>query len=467
MVEPGGGDAPPDKHGGGNTDDSNKKSEIPEMFYTEYDLGPFFVYIESTDKVGYNLGKSNNIKIARDIFNLKLNNVKRISNKGQNRIAVEFLNSQAANNMVKNKDLIGRGYKIFIPFNFVTCKGICRQVDMDLTEDELLNCSSAGSYAGQKIKILSVRRLNRKVVNELDKSISYEPTATVLFTFKGVVLPKVIQFYHLERSVEIYIPPVTQCYRCLRFGHTKTNCKGKERCFNCGIEDKHSKDNVNFSCNTQCFYCKQEHKSNSKICPEYTRQKNIKELMAFENYTFYDANAACKKTYISRGDYIYNPNNFPLNLRENNNKNFQKVSTTHVTPSQRRTQYSNSNTTKRSYSQSVLVNNNKKRIIQEGYNKKEHEECLFSPNARPTRQYEPSTSAKSIPQRTFTPTNSNRITPSTDVLPNSAPHSFNTLEQCINFIMNTSNDNINTIRDLLMSHQSPGPDMDLDYGSDY
>ena len=141
--------------------------------------------------------------------------------------------------------------------------------------------------------------------------MSYQPTGLVLLTFKGVSPPKYVRFYGLEHSVCVYVSPVTQCFRCLRYGHTK-NCKGKEKCFNCA-EDCHLKDppenNLEYPCVTKCFYCKNDYKTTSKKCPEYNRQKNIKEPMAHENITFFDAHEICKKTYVVKDQFIYNKYN--------------------------------------------------------------------------------------------------------------------------------------------------------------
>ena len=64
------------------------------------------------------MGRYNNIKIARDIFNLNLTDVKKTKNKGLNRLSIEFTNFKSANNFVKNKTLLDKGYKIFSLFNF-------------------------------------------------------------------------------------------------------------------------------------------------------------------------------------------------------------------------------------------------------------------------------------------------------------------------------------------------------------
>lgn len=459
MEDPGGG--PPDNIQSEANLNSTKTKSVTDnataknnILYTESDKGPFFVYLESTEKVGYAIGKANNIKIARDLFNLNLTDIKKISNKGQNRIAIQFITHSAANAFIKNKYLIDKGYNIYIPFNFVTAKGIARNVDFDLTEEELLNACKAND----KTKILGVRRLNRKILK--DETVSYEPTGTVLFTFQGVLLPKYISFYHLEYPISTYVAPVTQCYKCLRYGHTRNNCKGKDRCFNCGSSD-HVSDNNELSCTTTCFYCKDNHKSTNKICPEYNRQKNIKELMAYENLTFYEANEVCRKTYCARDDFIYNSTDFPsIRNKGKNIASSQKSSENLISPNERRTNNFNNNPVKRSYQQVLSTDQNKKRIIQKGYNKKLHDEALFFPNARPLR-------ASQTPQQTQ-PFRHIPILPTTSASSdsqNSISPMIN-LDSVISFIRNASNTNKNICYDVIRTEMGIGSYMDLDQISD-
>ena len=149
--------------------------KIEQVFYTDTDLGPFIVYLESTEKTGFNIGKFNTVKIAREIFNLNLTDIKKINKKGTNRLSIEFTTFQNANNCVNNTTLLNKGYKMFIPFNFVTSKGLIRQVDSDVSDDELLKHGQASG----NIEILSATRLKRKVINNETKNVSYQPTGSV------------------------------------------------------------------------------------------------------------------------------------------------------------------------------------------------------------------------------------------------------------------------------------------------
>lgn len=443
----------------GNIPKTDSNMVNNEIFYEPTDKGPFIVYLETTEKVGFNIGRANNIKIARDIFNLNLTDVLKISNKGLNRISVHFLSFKAANSFIKNKSLLDKGYKIYIPFNFVTAKGIARRVDLDLSEQELLQACESHD----KIKIISAKRLNRRVTK--DKITTYEPTSTVLFTFRGVRLPRYVKFFYLEFPIEIYIPPVTQCYRCLRYGHTRNNCKGKEKCFNCA-DEVHLQENEEPTCDSCCFFCKDNHKSNYKKCPEYIRQKNIKELMAFENLTFFEANENCRKTYISKGDFIYNPSDFPSMKRGNNVSigNSKSTSETFIEPNERRAQAFRTNTTKRSFQHVTSADPIKKRIINKGYDRKAHEENIYFPNSRPEKQMLPSSQTLTL-NPNFSQHKKQEM-PSTSAPSDSFSFKHFDLHSVINYLRNTSDNNKNICRDLLLSECRNESYMDLDRYSD-
>lgn len=352
------------------------KVNKPTVFYDAKDFGPFFVYIESQSSKD-NIGRFSHLKIARDIFNLQLKNVKTIKNKGLNRVCIEFISAQAANSFIENKNLKDKGYNIFIPLNFTTSKGLVREIDLDLSEAELLEACSCRN------DIITIKRLNRKVFK--NDTIEYVPTGTCLFTFKGTIMPKEIKFFGLSLPVAVYISPVTQCYSCLLYGHTKKNCKGQEKCFNCGeknAQNHKTMDNGNdkpeYTCETKCHFCKEAHKSSYKKCPEYLRQMDIKKLMAYENMTFHDASSACKKTYQTRDDFFFNPSEFPQ-INPSHKPHNENV----ITPNQRRTAHFNNNSKKRTFSQTVINEPTRKRVIhQSGYDKKAHNDSLNFPNGR-------------------------------------------------------------------------------------
>lgn len=365
------------------------KTDIKNLYKKNDKNATFKVIIES-NVVGKNIGKISKLKIAKEIFDLKLNDIIKINVKGKNRLEVEFSNYSAANNFVLNDELKNKGYNIYIPYNQVTCKGVIRQVDIEFNIDIIKNMMNS------TIKILDIRRLNRKII--VDDKKEYVPTGTLLITFEGIILPRHVSLYSLNFPVSIYIPPVTQCFACLLFGHTSNQCRGKQKCRNCG--ELKGEEESHEQCHIKCFFCNStEHKSTSKTCPEYTRQVAIRRVMAFDNLSFYDANILCKKTYSSDAaqGFQTRPSEFPGLRYINNNEELINIS-------QRQQSHTNTRN-KRSYGE-ALNSTPKKRPASNTikYNKEEHEQNLYFPNSRPEKSAK-TNSIFSIPStsKTFNP----------------------------------------------------------------
>lgn len=380
------------------TAQSQTTTKQTTFFYEAKDKGPYVVYMDSSQKTDNAIGKMSSLKIAREIFQLNLKNVNKINNKGSNRISIEFSNFQSANDLINNENLKNKGYNIFIPGNYITCKGIVRHIDVDENIEDFDNiCQSS-------VPILNAKRLNRKVIKE--GKIEYVPTGTILFTFKGTYLPKIVYFYNLPYPVNIYVSPVTQCYSCLLYGHTKKNCKGKAKCFNCAENVHLENETETFPCKTKCHFCREEHKTTNKSCQEHKRQQEIKKLMAYENITFFDADKMCPKNYIPNREYVLDPRKFPSTLNKTYNANIDQV----ITPSQRRTADFNANKSKRTYQQ-ALSNGEKRRLIQVNHNKESHNEQLYCPNSRPenykfTAYLQDYDQTTNMPNSAFNPFNS-------------------------------------------------------------
>lgn len=86
--------------------------------------------------------------------------------------------------------------------------------------------------------------------------------------------------------------------KCLRYGHTKNLCRGKERCVNCGSEGNCGENRMNDSgCikDPECIHCKGKHSSISRNCEEYTRQKKLREIMVLDNLSLFEANKKMPK----------------------------------------------------------------------------------------------------------------------------------------------------------------------------
>lgn len=79
---------------------------------------------------------------------------------------------------------------------------------------------------------------------------------TFLLTFEGIRRPEEIFLFDYPLKVEQYVPLITQCRSCLRFGHSKNRCRSKARCAKCGGGDHTYETCYNLE---QCIYCLGHH----------------------------------------------------------------------------------------------------------------------------------------------------------------------------------------------------------------
>lgn len=399
MNEPPDGQPPP---GGGVIDD--RKIVIGNktiILYKNSDLGPYQVMVESenvrknsirsdkkegeknteiteTDvevsevvKPGESLhiGNYSHLSLAKTILHLNFTDIIKFEKKGRNRLCVTFRSILSANKLLKNETLINMGYSMFIPTNLISCKGVVRYVDTDLTEDEIKQ-----NLTVYNIKVIEVKRLNRRKVDKAGVA-TYVPTSTIRITFEGKILPKFVDIYRLPMPVQPYMLPVVQCYSCLLYGHIQKNCNGKSKCKNCGEVAATGSQCV--ECKTRCIHCSSEsHTSVSNKCPEYSRQQQVREIMSLENLSLFDANLRVPKP-SSKVQYISRTQDFPtLTPNEDNSIPINQRRNFLSQPSNT---YSNVASKKRKPAPPTPPPHSQP---PPGYDQAAHNSCLFYPNSR-------------------------------------------------------------------------------------
>ncbi|XP_050497442.1 uncharacterized protein LOC126878649 [Diabrotica virgifera virgifera] len=246
--------------------------------YKDTDFGPFLIMIES-DK-----GKAGNIHpmdIGKVFHTMGTTGIKEISRKGMNRIGVIFNTSKQANMVLNSTEILEKGFLAYIPQKMLTSRGIIRDVSINISMENIVN----DSKLQKNVKIISARRLNRRVLDS-SGTVTYIPTGTVQLLFDVRTPPKEIIIYSNLVTVDPYIPPVQQCFKCLRFGHSQRQCRGKARCPKCS--DEHTVQSCTVSV-PKCLYCDLDHLATNKICKEFERQKKINEVMVFQDLTFFEA----------------------------------------------------------------------------------------------------------------------------------------------------------------------------------
>lgn len=294
-------------------EDAAKVNNVIIDKYDVKDSGPYEVFLEGQESIG----KLHPMSIGKllSINHKEINkNIESISIAGKNRIKVMLRSYLSANQLLNSKVLHERSIKAYIPQFKLRRIGIIKYVDTSLSEKELLELISP--VFGEIIEVLSVKRFTKKI--DSDK---YLPTSTIMVTFRGQKLPSQVAICKVACAVEPYVQRVIQCFNCLRYGHVSKQCRSEIRCKKCG--DNHHSDKCQSFTPLACIFCKGSHNATDhKICPEYKKQRAIKQLMATENISYKDAKIVQNNSYagvVTLPVPPINNNNFPL-LDENRNK---------------------------------------------------------------------------------------------------------------------------------------------------
>lgn len=197
-----------------------------------------------------------------------------------------------------NKTLLNLKIKAIIPASNTESIGVIRSVPLYLSNQEIYNSCTSSK------EVVSVRRLTRKS-KDTEGKWQITPTQTVALTFSSPILPTSIDINSWLFDVNVYIPPVMQCMRCMRFGHMGKYCRNNEKCSICG--DAHSYKNCKVPVNdAKCCNCNGKHIAISKEC----------------SYKIHKINENKKKYEKSSYADLFNTKSFPelkkSNVSENN-----------------------------------------------------------------------------------------------------------------------------------------------------
>lgn len=275
---------------------NNNNTSIEEtLLYENKDDGPFYVFVESESG---NAGRMHPMALGKLLKKYFPNTeILSLVKNGANRIKIQVSSRDKANEIIQSNFLKQEHLKAYVPRFILFRQGIIRNVDTSLTTEDLME--EMKPLYSVDITVTAVRRFTRKVINT-DGSPEYKPTGTIQVTFRGQSLPTHVSIYYVRCEVEKYVPKVLQCSKCLRFGHTDRNCKGKVRCSICA-ENHADSDCIKNVSEAKCVHCKGQHSSRvnfkNPVCPELEKQKSIKNLMVAENITFLEAKDKISSNY--------------------------------------------------------------------------------------------------------------------------------------------------------------------------
>lgn len=224
--------------------------------------------------------------------------------------------SRANANALVADEQIKMNYNIFIPAAYVYKFAILKGVDLDFSEDEIFQNIDARNF-----NVVGVQRLNRRVPNP-DSGPKYVPSTSIKLMFEGQSIPSYIYLFHVRGEIEPFMQVVTQCFKCLKFGHTLARCKSESKCKQC-CETISTSESHTCQKPVSCFHCHGLHPSTSKRdCPEYSRQCDIKKLMMAQPLCFQEAAQSFpkknEKTFSSRLQSRLERHKFPALSNESN-----------------------------------------------------------------------------------------------------------------------------------------------------
>ncbi|GFV89068.1 putative RNA-directed DNA polymerase from transposon BS [Trichonephila clavipes] len=144
-----------------------------------------------------------------------------------------------------------------------TSRGVISEPDLLTTpEAEILD-----GFSDQGV--IQVRRITIK------KDTAVIPTQHIILTFSSPTIPHTIKAGYLNCKIRPYIPNPLRCFKCQRFGHSQTSCRGQLTCSRCASVGHASTD---CSLEPKCFNCSESHQSDSKLCSKWKLEKKIQEI---------------------------------------------------------------------------------------------------------------------------------------------------------------------------------------------
>ena len=131
---------------------------------------------------------------------------------------------------------------------------------------------------------IEVRRIYKR------SSGTKEPTTALVLSYNCSIeeIPSRVQIGYLTFKTRTYIPLVTRCYKCQKYGHIAANCrKEKHTCPVCAgphsYEECHTKDSK------KCANCGGAHSVSFRECPKYVMAKQVTHRAATYHMSYRDA----------------------------------------------------------------------------------------------------------------------------------------------------------------------------------
>ncbi|GFU68794.1 uncharacterized protein TNCV_2576551 [Trichonephila clavipes] len=150
-----------------------------------------------------------------------------------------------------------------------------------ISEPDLLYASEGEILEGLSDQgVTQVRRIT------ILKDSTRFPTKHIILSFNSPKLPTTFKAGYLNCKIRPYIPNPLRCFKCQRFGHSQTACRGQLTCSRCATVGHPSTD---CTLEPRCVNCSQSHPSDSKLCSKWKTEKEIQIIKTNRNLTYLEA----------------------------------------------------------------------------------------------------------------------------------------------------------------------------------
>ncbi|KAI5738845.1 hypothetical protein M8J77_011857 [Diaphorina citri] len=258
--DPGGG--PPTQ----NTTAQNTSNEKHQVLYKpgmKCDLFKLIIQLKPNSVPTFSANGKRTFRYIRGVLLSKL--LAEITNKSQDIVEIRRLNrskflvacttSKCANEIVQNEKMKEQ-FMAYIPVSYTSRAAIIRDVDLEITDEEILENLDSGDF-----KVTHMQRLNRRTF--VDGTVSYVPSTTVKLVFEGQDMPSFVYLWYSKLTCEPYVQNPIQCFSCYRYGHVTKYCKNKKLCRKCFHEiEENEEDHVCNAAEVKCLNCNGMHNAN-------------------------------------------------------------------------------------------------------------------------------------------------------------------------------------------------------------
>jgi hypothetical protein len=313
-----------------------KKSRVTEITDEDYKIftkpgykrtypdnsstGEFPVYVEGVeyqDKIGNRnpLQLSKLFKAVKGIWERRRINA--------NKIMLVFKQASAANDFLNDSCLQDNNMRAYIPASSVETVGVIRYIPKETSNFELFKKLTSDC------EIIRVRRFTKKIEGEM------VPLTTISVTFAGTILPQYIYLDNWRYKVDKFIPPLMQCFKCMKFNHSAYHCRNEQVCSKCSGNHSYKEcENDEIKCSN----CQGAHLAISKLCPiksdRLVKHQNIHKGQTYAAVTNYNVSnnfpplSQTRKNILGHNTKIstsisndnVNQNKIDINMLINNSK---------------------------------------------------------------------------------------------------------------------------------------------------